>query len=608
MFFLEKFHQNLFQNIRAKKFFFLIAICFVIFLITNIILLYIEINSHTNNPIDIIGLLLLIATSLFFFLIYFFNIKIPSNLFFIKKDKKRILKLRKRIITAFTLGTTIPTIVVAIFSIYFFYFSVQSWFDSKISKVLEQSVFVGESYIDEHVNQLKDISISISQDLNSIYYDLIGDPVYFKKFLDAQAEIRSLNEAIVFKKDTHIILAKTAFSFSLSFLTIPEYIFKKVDNGEIVRIESDPTKIRVLIKLRDYSDTYLLIGRVIDNKIINHIDQTNGTAQEYFNLKKDIFSLQIKFLMIFVLFAISLTLFAIIWGRRFAERIVKPIKKLVIAAEKVKNGDYTVQVPEHNLRKDEVKILSSVFNRMVKQIDRQRHDLVVAQRAMAWSDVARRVAHEIKNPLTPIKLSAERLLKKFTNDVDDQEVFKKYLNNIIRHSDDIKIIVSEFVNFARLPSPKFAICEIISMINTIIDARRLINEDIVYQVKSNVKSFDFVCDSAQISRIIVNLVQNSEDAMIINKKQKTIQIEIEVNDKFFNIAILDNGPGFNKNILKNAVQSYFTTKEKGMGLGLAIVDRIVQDHFGALKISNRNNGGALIRLIFDVQELKMQLK
>ena len=129
---------------------------------------------------------------------------------------------------------------------------------------------------------------------------------------------------------------------------------------------------------------------------------------------------------------------ATIWGRAFAERIVKPIRELVIAAEKVKGGDLSVQVPLVGLKKDEIKVLSSSFNRMVSQIDRQQKDLVVAQRSLAWSDVARRVAHEIKNPLTPIQLSAERLLKKYKCEVSDQESFEKYLNNILRHSNDIK--------------------------------------------------------------------------------------------------------------------------------------------------------------------------
>lgn len=113
--------------------------------------------------------------------------------------------------------------------------------------------------------------------------------------------------------------------------------------------------------------------------------------------------MQIKFSIVFIFIALLLLLAAISWGMIFAIKIVTPIRKLVIAAEKVKDGDLTIQVPEDVIHKDEISVLSSVFNRMVKQIDRQQRDLLIAQRALAWSDVARKVAHEIKNPLTRIR-------------------------------------------------------------------------------------------------------------------------------------------------------------------------------------------------------------
>ena len=275
----------------------------------------------------------------------------------------------------------------------------------KYLQYLNSRKIVSERYVNEHVLNLKETALSVSDDISSEYYELIHDNMYFTKFLNAQAELRSLDEAIVFQKNTNTILAQTSLSFSLSFANISGHLIKKADRGEIVQVDADPKKIRILIKLRDYNDTYLVIGKLIDTKIIEHIDKTNGTASEYFRLKDQIAGLQIKFSLIFIFLAMILLLSAIIWGMKFAERIVKPIRELVIAAEKVKNGDLKVQVPDQNLKKDEIKVLSAAFNRMVKQIYRQQKELGIAQRALAWSDVARRVAHEIKNPLTPIQLS-----------------------------------------------------------------------------------------------------------------------------------------------------------------------------------------------------------
>ena len=571
-------------------------------------LIYRELKLTVPDPVSVIGLML---TSLGLFLligIFFIN-NFVSNIFtFIKSGKRRVSKLRKRIIIAFSLGAAVPTLIVAVFSTYFFNFGIQSWFDSKITAVLDQSVIVAESYISEHTLQMRATALSIANDLNDMYYKLIHSPELFNQLLNGQAEMRSLDEAIVFQKSTNTILAQTSLSFSLSFATIPAHIIERADRGEIISISSDPTRIRVLIKLKDYNNTYLLIGRAVDPQIIDHINKTDGAAAEYYSLKNQIVSMQIKFSMIFILVAMILLISAIIWGRSFAERIVKPIRELVIAAEKVKNGDLTVQVPENNLRKDEIKVLSNAFNRMVKQIDRQQKDLLVAQRALAWSDVARRVAHEIKNPLTPIQLSAEILIKRYKQDVSDQTGFEKYVKNIIRHSNDIKNIVSEFVNFARMPAPTFANCDIVSLVSDLVESRKLINYKIYYSFKSNINNFDLVCDVSQINQVMVNLMQNAEEALIQPNSDSKIDVEINVQGELLFILVSDNGPGFSKEILGTATEAYVTTKKDGTGLGLAIVQRIIHDHFGEITIFNNQSGGATIKLMLNTNLLKNKLK
>ena len=606
--FLKKFWQSIVKHRYSKNVPYTIIAAAVIFLLINSFFVYLEFQYSEVDPVSVIGLMLIILVGSLLFVILLLNNPVSSLFSFIKRTRKRAYKLRKRIIIAFSFGAAVPTIIVAVFSTYFFNFGVQSWFDDKVSRVLEQSIIVGESYINEHIMQLKETAISISDDYDDLYYKLVYNPELFQEILTGQAEMRTLDEAIIFKKDSNTILAQTALSFSLSFLAIPSYVFDKASKGEVVQISSDPTKLRILIKLRNYNDTYLLIGRLIDEKIIDHINRANGTAQEYFRLKGHIFDLQVKFAMIFILLAIILLLAAIIWGRHFAEQLVKPIRELVIAAEKVKNGDLTAQVPEEGLKKDEIKILSLAFNRMVKQIDRQQRDLLIAQRALAWSDVARKVAHEIKNPLTPIHLGAEMLLKKFKNQVQDQDSFEKYINNIIKNSNEIRMIVSEFVNFARLPSPDFSKHEIVSIINQLVDERRLINDKILYQVFSNVKLFELVCDGTQLNRVLVNLLQNAEHALENISYQQRITVHIMLYRDFIAISVLGNGLGFSPHVLENATKAYFTTKAKGTGLGLAIVDKIVQDHLGTLNIFNREEGGGCVKLTFNAKELRVKLK
>jgi two-component system nitrogen regulation sensor histidine kinase NtrY len=571
-------------------------------------LTYSQLQLDSPDPVSVIGLILSNLGMLLMLGLLIASDLVPDIFNFITFRKRKNSKLRRRIVVAFSIGAAAPTIIVAIFSTYFFNFGIQSWFDKKITAVLEQSIIVGESYIEEHTLQLKETAISVADDLTDMYYDLIHNTDLFTKVLNAQAEMRSLDEAIVFQKTTNTILAQTSLSFSLSFASIPHHLIAKADKGDRVHIPSDPTKIRILIKLRGYKDTYLLIGRLVDSKIIDHIDKTNGAASEYHRLKGQMTSMQVKFSMVFILLSLILVASAIIWGRRFAEKIVKPIRELVIAAEKVKNGNLTVQVPEEGLQKDEIKVLSTAFNRMVMQIDRGQKDLLIAQRAMAWSDVARRVAHEIKNPLTPIQLSAERLIKKFNNEVSDKESFNKYANNIIKHSNDIKTIVAEFVNFARMPAPTFSLCDIISLLSDFIESRKLISYDIHYNFNSNVETFDLICDISQINQAMVNLIKNAEEALVNRYGDGSILIEVIAEEDLLTIIVSDNGPGFSAPILQNTRKEHITTKPSGMGLGLSIVDRIVEDHFGKMTIFNKVEGGAVIKLIFTPKELKNKLK
>lgn len=565
-----------------------------------------ESSMRIPNPSKIMGLILV---DLIVFLIL--GILLTNKLFAVTKKTSSIhnnnSKLQNRIIIAFSLTAAIPAIIISIFSAYFFNFGLQTWFNKQITNVLDQSINVAQSYIEEHKIRLRESATESADDLSEMYYDLIHNPDYFAKALNAEAEMRSLDEAIVFQKNTNTILAQTSLSFSLSFITIPAHLIEKADAGEVVEVASDPTKIRMLVKLNAYNDTYLLIGRLVDTKIIDHIDKTNGAAATYNKLKANVVDMQIKFSVIFIFVALLLLLAAISWGVVFAGQIVSPIHVLVNATEKIKDGNLDIQVPEENLHDDELKLLSFAFNRMIQQIRRQQKDLIIAQRSLAWSDVARKVAHEVKNPLTPIQLSAERLYKKFRNDVSDKESFDRYVQTIIKHTNDIKKLVSEFVNFARLPMPKFVQCELVSFIKDIVESKKSINDKITYKFTANRNDIDFVCDTTQIRQVMINLLKNAEEALEKVLINPTIEISVMKNVDIVSINVIDNGVGFISEILEKATEDYVTNRSTGSGLGLAIVKKITEDHFGLLEITNNKNCGASITLIFNIKELKSKL-
>ncbi|MCC8467399.1 MAG: PAS domain-containing sensor histidine kinase [Rickettsia endosymbiont of Eriopis connexa] len=594
---LSYLKQNLRSYFSSRVLIFTLAIVAIIFACAT----FYVISLESKNFSTIIGFLLV---DLAIFLIL--GILLTQK-FFAKNNNNDSSKLQNRIIIAFSLAAAIPTIIVSVFSVYFFNLGVQAWFDKKISLVLDQSVIVAETYIAEHKLQLKETALAVAADLSDMYYDLIHNPALFTKTLNTEAEMRSLDEAIVLNKSTNTIVANSYLSFSLSFATIPAHLIKKADLGELVEVKSDPTKIRMLIKLKEYNDVYLLVGRLVDNKIIDHIDATNGAAAEYHKLKDEIDNIQIKFSIIFIFIALLLFLVAISFGVVFTAKIVNPIKKLVTATDRVKDGDLTIQVPENEVDKDEIGTLYGAFNRMIKQLSRQQRDLVIAQRAMAWSDVAKKVAHEIKNPLTPILLASERLLKKFSPEIKEKAEFENYLKMIIRHTNDIKNIVSEFVLFARLPAPKFTKSELVYLVKHIIEARKLLNDNILYKFESNVDQFDFMCDATQINQVMINLLKNAEES-IEGRESGKIEVTIDAKDDFISVIVIDNGKGFPPELIGKATESYVTTSSKGMGVGLAIVKRIVEEHCGILDIANREEEGAIIDIKFDLKELDLKVE
>jgi two-component system nitrogen regulation sensor histidine kinase NtrY len=587
------------ENLINKFFYILIAISFGLGILTYLIITK-ESYLNTPDPSLVIKIVLADLVALLILSI-FLGRKLISHWYKSGFDKQT--KLYKQISLMCALVSFVPTVIVSVFSTYFFNFGIQSWFDQRINNVLNQSLYVAESYIAENSLIMKETATSISADLSDSYYQLVQNPELFEKFVNAQAEVRSLNEVIVFQRTNKNIVAQSALSFSLAFTDVPDYLLDKADDGEIVELTNNKNKIQYLIKLPDYDDAYLIIGRFIDQNIINYIDKTHGALNSYYELKNKSHILQLNFSIIFILVALLLLLTSFYVGLLFADKLVRPINRLVLATDMVKKGDLTVHV-EGSANNNEIDVLINAFNMMIRRLDYQQKDLLVAQRALAWSEVARRVAHEIKNPLTAIFLSSERLSKKFTKEVSDQESFQKYINNIFRLSDNIKTILTEFVNFARLPDPVFEKFELIGFIKEVIESRQIICENIGYIFNSSIQTLLFNGDQNQINQVLVNLLKNSEESILENNKNiKEIRINLLQMEQLLILELIDSGAGFVVDSIEKATEAYFTTRSKGTGLGLAIVKKIIHDHAGKINLGNSSEGGAKITLSFDLEVL-----
>ena len=228
--------------------------------------------------------------------------------------------------------------------------------------------------------------------------------------------------------------------------------------------------------------------------------------------------------------------------------------------------------------------------------------LILAEKHAAWSDIARKIAHEVKNPLTPIKLSAERIEKKFNNDSFTKTEISQLTNTISRQVDDIGKLVDEFSSFARMPEAEIKLDNLSQCLKESYLLYNSSRKDINLNLKMVKNDIYFQFDKLQISRCFNNLIKNSIEA-VEKIPNPVIEIRLSASQNNITIEIIDNGVGIDDKMSGKIFEPYFTTKSKGTGLGLSIVKRIIEDHGGKIKIEkNKNMAGTTSLIKFDYNE------
>lgn len=234
------------------------------------------------------------------------------------------------------------------------------------------------------------------------------------------------------------------------------------------------------------------------------------------------------------------------------------------------------------------------------------------QRTAAWADVARRIAHEIKNPLTPIQLSAERLRRKYADEiVSDPAIFTRCTDTIIRQVGDLRRMVDEFSSFARMPAPVFCRESLGEIIHQTVFLQDMGGEDIVYQVDLPEDGVEMVCDGRLLSQALTNVLKNAGESIAARREESgepcgRVVVRLCRRDDRVDIIVEDDGRGLPENA-EHLVEPYVTTRSKGTGLGLAIVKKVVEEHAGWLALGNCEGGGARILLSFSIARLDLKL-
>ena len=558
---------------------------------------YIELSSKNLQFLLILNIVLLFLL----FIFIFFEIKKA-----IKNDiDKDGLKSNKKYITYFALFTFIPSLLISIFSLFLFYFALEKYFDKKVTTVVNNSYELAKDYVDEVRNKIQSEIVLIAFDTNKSKKFLNNNIDEYKRFLDTQKIIRRVDEIHII--DINKKLLFTTLDDNQTYVPPVDKALNLVldDDRPLKIINALENKSAAIMRLQNFDDKFLYVVNYLDKNISKYLTESEEAINFYYTVEEQSSGIKISFAIIYIIIVSLLLFISISIAIRFSSRFFRSINNLILASTSIGEGNLDTKVPEVKTDKD-LEILNKNFNQMIERLKNQQDKLIINERHEAWGNLARKMAHEIKNPLTPIQLTIDRLKNKYSNQLEDndQESFKDNLKIINNQIKQIEKLVNEFSDFARMPKPIFKNNDLLIIMNESINLMSELDKSIKISIKNNVEKIIFNSDKEQLGRVFLNLIKNSIES-IQEKSEKTsninknIAIELNDNDNHISLIINDTGVGF-KNLstnVKDILNPYFTTKKKGTGLGLSIVNKIINDHSGDIKFTSKDEG-AEVKIIF----------
>jgi two-component system nitrogen regulation sensor histidine kinase NtrY len=646
---------------------------------------------------------------------------------FAKKRRQSAPLLHRRFVTIFSLAALTPAIVVGAFSTSLISQNINDLFGENVRSNMESAREILDGYVKQELTELATDARAVENELSRRPAN-ITSRISYTANLQIISRVRDLDAIYIMQRDGYLF-TRVESPIAPPFEIPVQAVFDGMKPNEIAFIQRDDIDYLIaLTKLKAYEDVYLYVGRALrsNNRVLSSLSGIANASKAIDDFNTDQNLMSKIFLLTFIETAL-LILFAAVWlGLAMANRIIEPLGRLITASERVRSGDMSARV---DVQGDwgEMSDLGSAFNRMTRQLNSQRdelvreHDiseqrrqfseavlsgvragvigltqagritlmnesagrllgsrdtamlgypiedvlpefapafskaresisgtaedqinfetensvrnfdlrvsaylgarkdtgwvvtfddmtrLVTAQRHSAWREVARRIAHEIKNPLTPIQLSAERLLRKYAKEIKtDPDVFENCTQTIIRQVGSLEQMVNEFSAFARMPAPNFETTNIRDLIQDVLFAQGVAFPEIEFTLEDETEGdLTALCDERLITQALTNIYKNAgesisrlsgqsgdfyTDGLIITKIDQTADL--------INITITDNGMGWPFPDKERLLEPYVTTRDNGTGLGLAIVMRIAEDHGGALSLHDRVDGqsGAVINI------------
>ncbi len=624
-------------------------------------------------------------------------------------------QLSLRLTGVFALSALVPIVLVAVFSVTLISIALDGLFSEPVGNVLRTSLTTAQAYEEEHRQELTRDGRGLAAYLNrERQANLFMDDGEVRRALgEVQAQVeRGLSEAFVID-GLGTITARGARSYEFGYERPSADDFTRADQTGLAIIQDFANnEFRALIPLTAFRDRYLYVTRPVDGNVLSLLDDTTETVAQYEELQNERGQLLFQFGLLYLGFAIILILGAIWGGLWFAERLSRPVGRLVSASQRVGSGDLDVRVIEDD-GEDEISQLGHYFNQMTSRLKGQRDqlietnqrterrgrlfdsvlnsvtsgvvgldangrvtfvnpsarrllsvnddpeetaisvaipefadlfaqvcesesesvqqqinlirkgqqesllvrmaqrrnvdgtlegyvvafddvtDLVSAQRMAAWGDVARRIAHEIKNPLTPIQLSAERINRKFHKMVGhDADKLEQMTDVIVRQTNDLRRIVDEFSKFARMPEPELHVHDMTQLVHDALSLQISGQPDVHFAASIPDETVLVDMDDTMIGQALTNLLKNAGEATQTYVERHApegyrpeIQLRMSYDQSNVIIKISDNGVGLPEDRAR-LFEPYVTTRGEGTGLGLSIVKKIIEEHGGTLSLTD----------------------
>lgn len=641
--------------------------------------------------------------------------------------------LHVRLVSIFAALAAVPTILVVVFASLLFQFGVQFWFSDKARTVLDNANRVAEAYVVDAKARILDDILAMARDVGGYAVDFGLQSPDFRDGLAFQVAARNLSEAAVFTPaaDGPLILSRVEFADPPLAQRLDGLDLSTIDVGRALVLASARDRVEAVVRLEGRQPLYVYVSRKVEPRVLEQVARTQAALGDYQELTERSRTLQLRFNLILLFVSLLIVATSIWLALWLASRMVSPLQRLSLAAERVGAGDFDARVPVAG--GEELQMLAQAFNRMTGQIKGQQMALraagaeaeerrrfieailsgvsagvlsvneagtirlanrsaevllsltgaelvgqpletavpelhallataradgvaggevlrackestqtlavritadpgegrgyiltfddisqqVADQRRAAWSDVARRIAHEIKNPLTPIMLSAERLRRRFAGQIDDgRDTFEDLTSTIIRQTEDLRRMVDEFSAFARMPVPSFREENVLDIIRQAVFLAEVAAPSVRFSLNVEGEIPTFVCDRRQLGQALTNILKNAIEAIqsvncAPSDADDSVEVQVRATAGRLRIDVADTGCGVPAQLKERIFEPYVTTRERGTGLGLAIVKRIVEDHRGTLDLLGRDlapgRPGAIVRMEFDLEATRALL-